>query len=503
MKLEYSERMGRTIYVMILVTWFCSWTFSFFLVGNSEKVMRIELKRQQLDFKRVAASGITFRRDHKDLDSAIVYLKNFMDVQYYGEIGIGTPPQNFNVVFDTGSSKLWVPSSTCFFSIACYFHSSYSSRLSRTYTKIGKICKIPYGSGYISGSYSQDNVEVGGLIVKDQVFVEARIEKSIDLIFAQFDGILGLGFQDISVGAEAPLWYNMVQQGLLSQQIFSLWLNQDPNNTEVGGEIIFGGIDWRHHKGDHTYVPVANTNYWQIEITGLDIANSSTGHCVEGCAAIVDSGTSLLAGPTMVVAEINHAIGAEGIVSWECKTVVSKYGARIWDLLIAGLQPERICAEIGLCVYSEYTSDRIETVVDSEYKETVDNTPYCSFCEIALLYLRVQIQEHKSKEKVLNFMDKLCEKLPSPGQKSFVDCNKIGSMPTISFTIGNKAFPLMPEQYILKVKQGCSHVCFNGFGVVDVPPPQGPLWILGNIFLGAYHTVFDFGNLQLGFAKAA
>lgn len=55
----------------------------------------------------------------------------------------------------------------------------------------------------------------------------------------------------------------MAQQGLVGQQIFSLWLNQDPY-AETGGEIVFGGIDRRHYKGDHTYVPVANNGYWQV-----------------------------------------------------------------------------------------------------------------------------------------------------------------------------------------------------------------------------------------------
>ncbi|KAL5066323.1 hypothetical protein RYX36_028060 [Vicia faba] len=436
----------------------------------------------------------------------VVALKNYLDAQYYGEIFIGTSPQKFTVVFDTGSSNLWVPSSKCAFSVACYFHAKYRSTKSNTYKKNGTAAAIHYGTGAISGFFSYDNVKVGDIVVKNQEFIEATKEPGVTFLVAKFDGILGLGFQEISVGSAVPVWYNMVEQGLIQESVFSFWFNRKPEEEE-GGEIVFGGVDPAHYKGNHTFVPVTRKGYWQFDMEDVIIDGNSTGVCADGCSAIADSGTSLLAGPTTVITMINHAIGASGVVSKECKTIVAEYGQTILDLLLSEAQPKKICSQIGLCAFdgTRGVTLGIKSVVEENERKSSGgfHTATCSACEMAVVWMQNQLKQNKTQDQIITYINNLCDKMPSPMGESAVDCENISSLPVVSFTIGGRTFDLAPEEYILKVGEGPAAQCISGFIALDVPPPRGPLWILGDIFMGRYHTVFDFGNLRVGFADAA
>lgn len=140
-------------------------------------------------------------------------------------------------------------------------------------------------------------------------YLEATKEPGIAFLFSKFDGILGMGWEQISVDHVVPPFYNAFAQGFLPENVFSFWLNRDQATAgAVGGELVLGGVDHAHFVGPHTWLPVTRRGYWQIAMDDLLIDGVSEGKCgAKGCAAIVDTGTSLLAGPMSVV-EVRPAL---------------------------------------------------------------------------------------------------------------------------------------------------------------------------------------------------
>ncbi|RYR53896.1 hypothetical protein Ahy_A06g029142 [Arachis hypogaea] len=91
--------------------------------------------------------------------------------------------------------------------------------------------------------------------------------------------------------------YNMLDQYFVKESVFSFWLNRNPEE-ENGSELIFGGVDPNHYKEKHTYVPVSRKGYWEFDMEDILIGDKKIGICADSCSAIVNLGTSLLAGPT-------------------------------------------------------------------------------------------------------------------------------------------------------------------------------------------------------------
>ncbi|XP_072035971.1 lysosomal aspartic protease-like [Amphiura filiformis] len=328
-------------------------------------------------------------------------LENYLDAEYYGEIAIGTPPQKFLVVFDTGSSNLWIPSSKCPSSDkACETHNRYDSSKSSTYHENGKPIEIQYGSGSMAGFLSDDVVDVMSIKVKNQTFAEATQEPGETFVQAKFDGILGMGYATIAQDQVTPVFDNMVKQDLVDKPVFSFYLDRNANDSS-GGELILGGSDPKYYTGNFTYVPVTRQGYWQFSVDGMMLKEDKSSFCSGGCQAIADTGTSLITGPAEEVKKLNKKLGA--------------------------------------------------MEVQGEY---------------------------------------------------FFDCNRLGSLPDISFIVGGKTFTLKDKDYVVVDEFQGQQVCISGFMGLDIPPPAGPLWILGDVFLGRFYTEFDMGNNRLGFATS-
>lgn len=215
------------------------------------------------------------------------------------------------VVYDTGSSNLWLNKQTGILEIE---HYHYDDTKSSTYVKNGTKFAIQYGSGPVSGFYSADTVNIGGVELADYTFAEVDDTKGLGLAWymGHFDGICGMGWDDISVdGVITPL-RALVNSKKLDENAFAFYLG----SGGAKGELVLGGVDPAHYTGDFEYVPVrwivpGKYGYWELDMEDVKINGKSITTCRK---AIVDSGTSLLAVPTSDIKVIGAAVGAKQVL---------------------------------------------------------------------------------------------------------------------------------------------------------------------------------------------
>jgi len=231
-----------------------------------------------------------------------IIIEDVMNAQYFGEIAIGTPAQKFKVVFDTGSSNLWVPSHSCW-SPACFLHSTYKSSASSSFAVNGTTLEINYGSGGVKGFFSQDHVTLGSVVARNVTFGEATTLSGISFIAAQFDGILGMGFPSISVGGVPTVFDILYQQKQIQEASFSFYLSKVAGSET--GRLVLGGLNPSYFTGEVSYFPLISETYWVIGLDNFSI----NGTVVNVTQGIVDTGTSVIVGSTDAINAINAAIG--------------------------------------------------------------------------------------------------------------------------------------------------------------------------------------------------
>ncbi|XP_046674721.1 cathepsin D-like [Homalodisca vitripennis] len=193
-------------------------------------------------------------------------LTTVKNMYYYGPITVRTPPQKETVDFDTGSADLWLASKQIRKSQPSYCkkHRTYNDKKSKTYKKNGEPFSITYGSGEVSGYVSQDNIKLGGLPVKGQLFGEAT---EIDSYTAstKIDGLLGMAFTSLSSIDTDPPFVNMVKQKVVNKPVDEP--SSDASNKQ-SAELVLGGVDPKYYTRDFVFAPVEVPLYWNITVDG-------------------------------------------------------------------------------------------------------------------------------------------------------------------------------------------------------------------------------------------
>jgi len=78
------------------------------------------------------------------------------------------------------------------------------------------------------------------------------------------------------------------------------------------------------------------------------------------------------------------------------------------------------------------------------------------------------------------------------------NCENYDRLPTLGFVMGEHELKLNPQDYVDKGSNGCEVSLME----LDVPPPNGPLFVFGDPFLRKYYTSYDSQNSKVGFAAA-
>jgi cathepsin D len=185
-------------------------------------------------------------------------------VFWMGTISVGSPPADFTVQIDTGSSDLFIPSQSC--DSTCSGDNLYNPSASHTSTDTGKSFTLSYGSGSVTVEEFTDTITIAGLTAPAQSFGAATdLSPGFQPSNFQADGVIGMAFQSISVFNAPPVFQSLVAAQQTDFSIFAMTLNS------TGGELTLGGLNQDLYIGGVDYLPVDGNGFWQVTFDSLAI----------------------------------------------------------------------------------------------------------------------------------------------------------------------------------------------------------------------------------------
>lgn len=239
---------------------------------------------------------------------------------YSGIMHVGSPkPQEFRVVFDTGSGHVILPAKECE-SDSCLEHRRYSMRKSRSATAInmdgsrvlpGGECDqvtVGFGTGEVTGEFVRERVCLGPspkskgpakaiadgrqAPCNDMHMIVAVEMSSQPFRSFDFDGIIGMGLSSLAMTPNFSFFQLAQQSNQTDTSQFGVFLNEGHDGEE--SEIAIGGYNPERVMEPLQWAPVAHAEqgHWQVFITSIRINGEAIEGCKQGCRGLIDTGTS-------------------------------------------------------------------------------------------------------------------------------------------------------------------------------------------------------------------
>ncbi|KAJ7844437.1 aspartic peptidase A1 [Mycena olivaceomarginata] len=213
------------------------------------------------------------------------------DVGYLATVQMGTPPQNFLILMDSGSADLWVASEACTSTAGgdCGNHQTLGSKSSSSFVASNTPFQVTYGTGAVAGAIVTDDISIAGLTLKAHTF--GFSDDSVP-----FDGLMGLAQSTLSQQKTATPVESLASQGLITDAITSYKISRALDNKN-DGEITFGALDpTKFDAATLTVVPNVNTQgFWEAAMDAVTVDGKDAG--LQGRTSILDTGTTLIVAP--------------------------------------------------------------------------------------------------------------------------------------------------------------------------------------------------------------
>ncbi|CAK5268802.1 unnamed protein product [Mycena citricolor] len=231
------------------------------------------------------------------------------DIGYLATVQMGTPPQNFLILMDSGSADLWVASESCVSTTGgnCGKHLTLGATSSTSFAASNTPFQVTYGTGAVQGLLVQDDVSIAGLTLKAHTF-GATLQETVQFTddSVPFDGLMGLAQSTLSQQQTLTPVEALAKQGSITEAITSYKISRAADGLN-DGEITFGGLDaTKFNKATLTTVPNVNTQgFWEAAVDSFTVDGKDSG--LAGRTAILDTGTTLIVAPVSDATAI-HAL---------------------------------------------------------------------------------------------------------------------------------------------------------------------------------------------------